>query len=57
MEKEYTVTVNRIGYAQNEIKVKAESQKEAKRIAIDKAGSLDFSEHTAEYEVEGIREE
>lgn len=52
--KEYEVLVRRISYASRNIVVKATSEKEAKRLAIDEAGNFEFSEHDADYEVDSI---
>lgn len=56
-KKTFTVTVNRIAYAQREIEVVAKNKKEAEKIAISEAGKHSFSEHDADYEVEGVIEE
>jgi len=54
-EKEYTVTVTRISYGYITISVKAPSKKEARKQALDEAGNHEFSEHSADYEIDGIR--
>lgn len=51
----FSVTVNRIGYAQKTIVVEADSEEQAREAAIDEAGNLSFSEHSSEYEVEAIQ--
>lgn len=50
----YTVIVNRIGYAQTDIEVEASSEDEARQKALDKAGNVEFREHDADYEVDGV---
>ena len=52
----YTVNVTRIGYANLDIEVEAASPQAAEQIALDVAGNHFFSEHTSEYEVQGVRE-
>jgi hypothetical protein len=54
--KEYKVNVCRIGYGNNDLKVAATSEKEARKLALDLAGSLDFSEHDADYEIQTVVE-
>ena len=56
-EKTYVVTVLRIGYAHQIIKVFAMSEKQAREKAEDVAGNYNFSEHSSEYEIQEIREE
>lgn len=51
-EKEYTVSVCRIGYGHTEIDVKARSIAAAENLAIDKAGDISYSEHTSDYVVD-----
>lgn len=50
---EFTVSVTRVAYAHRNIVVKAKTRKEAEEMAIDEAGSLEFIEHTSEYESGG----
>jgi NDP-sugar pyrophosphorylase family protein len=47
--KTYRVPVTRIGYSYTTIEVVATSEEEAESLAIDEAGSIDFSETTSEY--------
>lgn len=54
--KSYSVHVVRIGYASRDIEVQANSPKEAEEKALDEAGGHEFSEHSSDYEVEGISE-
>jgi hypothetical protein len=50
----YRVIVNRIGYAQTDIEIEASSEDEARQKALDKAGDIEFREHNADYEVDGV---
>jgi len=50
----YDVHVTRIGYSSRTIQVSAESLEEAGKKALETAGGLEFSEHDAEYAVEGL---
>ena len=52
-KKKYMVTVCRTSYAFRTIEVEAESEKDAENKAIDEAGSLMFSEKSAEYSTDG----
>lgn len=52
--KQYNVNVVRTGYSHADIKVEARNEKEAKRLALEKAGNLVFSEHDADYDVEFV---
>jgi len=45
----YEIEVCRIGYGHKTIEVEATSQEEAEQIALDEAGSYEFSEKDAEY--------
>ncbi len=47
----FRIEVTRIGYATRVIEVEAVDQCEAQRIALDTAGSHEFTEHHAEYEL------
>ena len=46
---EYHIEVCRIGYGHKTISVTASSHEEAEQLALDEAGSYEFSEHTSEY--------
>jgi hypothetical protein len=46
----WLVNVVRVGYASRIIEVTAESEEEAKQLAIDTAGGYEFTEHTSDYE-------
>lgn len=54
--KTYEVLVSRISYASRNIEVEAADAKEAKRMALDKAGDFEFSEHDADYVSDGVIE-
>ena len=54
--KTYLVNVSRIGYANHDFTIEATSEKEAKELAINAAGSHSFSEHDADYVVEFLKE-
>jgi hypothetical protein len=56
-EKTYIVTVLRTGYAHRNIEVLAISEEQAREKAEDVAGNYEFSEHSSEYEIQGVREE
>jgi len=47
----YNIEVCRIGYSFKTIEVDATSQKEAEELALDEAGSHEFSEKDAEYKI------
>jgi hypothetical protein len=49
----WIVDVSRIGYANREVTVEAGSAEAAENMALDMAGSLEFTEHTSEYETIG----
>jgi hypothetical protein len=53
-EREFDVAVLRIAYGSRRIRVKAKSQFEAERRALDEAGDYEFSEHDADYEIESV---
>jgi hypothetical protein len=53
---EFTVSVMRTSYSFKNIVVKAKTRKEAESLAIDEAGSYEFSESDAEYEAKGVVE-
>jgi hypothetical protein len=50
----WLVNVVRVGYASRIIEVAAESEEEAKQLAMDTAGNYQFSEHTSDYEFDWI---
>ena len=50
----YDVHVTRIGHSSRTIQVSATNQEEAEKKALEAAGDLEFSEHDAEYAVEGM---
>jgi hypothetical protein len=52
----YKVSVTRIGYANLEVEVEAENPEDAERKALDTAGNHLFSEHSSEYEAQGVSE-
>jgi hypothetical protein len=54
--RKFVVNVCRIGYGNRDIEVEADTEAEAKEKALDDAGNYLYSEHTSEYEVEGVRE-
>ncbi len=55
-DKEYEVQVVRTAYAFKTIKVKANSEEEAKEKALDEAGDHEFSEKSSDYSVDGVSE-
>ena len=55
-EVEFKVSVCRTSYAHREIVVKAKTRKEAETLAIDEAGSHEFSEKDADYTVNFVTE-
>ena len=54
VKKLYRVGVSRTGYGYNTLDIEATSQKEAQEKALECAGEFSFSEHDADYAVEGI---
>jgi len=57
-EKIYRVTVVRTGWGSKDIVIQgAEDEAEARRMAMDKALDYEFTEHDADYRVEGVTEE
>jgi hypothetical protein len=52
--KKYKVKVCRISYAHRDLEVEATNIREARQKALDEAGNYEFSEHDADYKVEGI---
>ena len=56
VKKAYEVSVCRISYGFINIRVEANSEKEAKEIALDQAGNHLFSEHDADYEANYVKE-
>lgn len=50
----YTVLVIRTSYGNREIEVEADSEEGAREKALEEAGNHEFSEHTAEYEVDYV---
>ena len=55
-KKIFKVTVTRIGYSHQEIKVKANNVGEAKDIAVDNAPDYEFKEHLSTYGVLSCKE-
>lgn len=55
-KKKFKVLVTRTSYSSRNIEVEAESELEAKELAIDEAGSFEFREHDADYDVDAIEE-
>lgn len=53
----YSVDIVRIGYGFHTVEVMATSQQEAREKAMDEAGNYEYSEKTAEYEVECVTKE
>ena len=53
-KKKYEVLVSRISYASRNFIVEASNEKEAKMLALDEAGGHEFSEHDADYKVDGV---
>ncbi|MHA2022798.1 MAG: hypothetical protein ACTSWQ_03965 [Candidatus Thorarchaeota archaeon] len=53
--REYTVNVTRTAFRTTDIKVKAESEEEASRLALEAAHDVEFpNEHDAQYDVEYV---
>lgn len=52
----FKVNVTRIGYANLDIEVDADSPEQAEEKALDKAGNYLFSEHSSDYESNGVCE-
>jgi hypothetical protein len=52
--KKYKVGVSRTAYAFNYIEVEATSEEEAEMKALECAGDYNYSEHDADYAVEGV---
>lgn len=52
----YQVSLVRIGYGFNTIEIEAESEGEARDKALDQAGDHEYSEKTAEYDIDTIEE-
>lgn len=48
----FRIPVRRIGYSFKTIEVEAKNRKEAEEMALDNAGNYEFSESTAEYEID-----
>ncbi len=55
-KKKFKVLVTRIAYASHSIEVEAESELEARELAIDEAGNLEFREHSSDYVVDAMEE-
>ncbi len=53
MKQKFIVPVVRIGHGFAKIEVEANSQEEANELALDEAGSYEFSEVFSDYEIEG----
>ena len=54
--KTYTVNVVRIGYGFGQITVNADSVKEARKLALEKAGNYIYNEKSAEYKTDYVKE-
>lgn len=54
--KKYNVQLVRISYGFNIIEIEAENEDEARDKAIDVAGDYNYSESSAEYEIDFINE-
>lgn len=52
----FKVSVSRTGYGYSTFEVEAKDSTEAKEKALEEAGDHDYSEHSSEYNVEGITE-
>ena len=50
----FVVLVTRTSYSSKNIEVQATDREEAKRLAMDDAGSMEFSEHDADYSADAI---
>lgn len=53
--KKFVMSIKRTAYAIREIEVEAENEEQARELAFEQAGSMDFSAHDAEYSVEDIK--
>lgn len=54
--RKYIVDIVRIGYGFHTVEVMATNHQEAREKAMDEAGDYEYSEKTAEYEVESVTE-
>jgi hypothetical protein len=54
MGVKYCVEIQRLSWGNQVINVEADSEEEARRMALDEAGNEYFSEHDADYEVVDI---
>ena len=52
--KKFNVTVVRIGYGFVEMEIVADSIRVAKKVALELAGGIEFSEKSADYKIENI---
>jgi len=52
--EKFIVLVNRISYASRNIEVEAKDRKMAERLAFEEAGSLEFREHDADYQIDSV---
>ena len=52
----YDVTVSRTGFGQRTITIEADDRKTAEDKALETASTVEFSEHTSEYHVEGVKD-
>jgi hypothetical protein len=54
--KSFVVSIARVSYCNHDFHVEAENEEDAARIARQQEGDVDYSEASAEYFVNGVRE-
>lgn len=52
----YKVAITRVSYSGHDIEVEAKDEAEAQRKAMEEAGDLVFSECSAEYQIDYVKE-
>jgi hypothetical protein len=56
-KRKFKVSVTRTAYAGADVEVEARGAAEARKLALARAGDLEFSEHDAEYEAEVLEDQ
>lgn len=55
--KTYHVFITRIGYSRHVVmKIRADNEEAARKLALDYAGDYEYSEKDAEYEIQAVEE-
>ncbi len=54
LRMKYTVIITRTSYSSTGVEVEADSEEQAREIAMDEAGDHSYSEHSADYEIDSI---